>query len=208
MFHDAHQGRGITELLANLNHLNKLTSQLEYLQRAIAGDGTVRVTYTASGRPTAAIIQDNHAVLESNLYQTICRSRDEAYFLLATLNSQTLEENTGIFMPKGLFGARHFQKHGWKLPIPRYDAGDALHVRLSELGATAEEECQALIAASDIMSRPAGDAQSRAARRLLRHTWQPESETARAIESAVTRLLSEPGQAALAVRQMQASKGG
>ena len=62
----------------------------------------------------------------------------------------------------------------------------------SELGATAEQECQVLIAQSDIMSKPAGDAQSRAARRLLRHEWQPTSPTAQAIETAVAELLSDP----------------
>ena len=89
------------------------------------------------------------------------------------------------------------------MSIPRYDASDPLHVRLSELGATAEQECKALIAQSDIMSKPAGDAQSRAARTLLRHQWQPNSATAQAIEVAVAKLLSDPAQAALAERQMK-----
>ena len=52
------------------------------------------------------------------------------------------------------------------------------------------------------MTKPPGDAQSRAARRLLRHEWQPTSETAQAIEVAVAQLLSDPAQAALAERQM------
>ena len=52
------------------------------------------------------------------------------------------------------------------------------------------------------MSKPAGDAQSRAARRLLRHEWQPTSPTAQAIETAVAELLSDPAQAELAERQM------
>ena len=90
------------------------------------------------------------------------------------------------------------------MPIPRYDAADPLHVQLSELGVTAEQECKAMITQSDIMSKPAGDAQSRAARRLLRHEWQPNSATARAIEEAVAQLLSDPAQAALAERQMSA----
>ena len=102
----------------------------------------------------------------------------------------------------GQEGARDFEKHGWKLPIPRYDANDPLHVRLSQLGQVAEQECAALIAESDLLDKPAGDAQSRPARRLLRHTWQPESETARAIEAAVAELLSDAGQAELAARQM------
>ena len=53
------------------------------------------------------------------------------------------------------------------------------------------------------MSKPAGDQQSRAARRLLRHEWQPNSTTAQAIENAVAKLLSDPAQADLAEQQMQ-----
>ena len=48
----------------------------------------------------------------------------------------------------------------------------------------------------------AGDAQSRAARKMLRHEWQPNSATAQSIEAAVAELLSDPAQAALAQRQM------
>ena len=166
MFRNVRQDKdgGIKDLFRNLNHLNKLTSQLEYLQLAVAGGETVRVAYTASGHPTATIIRDAHALLESNLYQTICGCEGEAFYTLAVLNSVHLEEQADVFMPKGLFGARHFQKHGWKLPIPRYDADDDLHVRISELGVAAEQECRAMIAESGIMLKPAGDGQSRAAR--------------------------------------------
>ncbi len=204
MFREAHKNQAIKDLYSNLNHLNKLTSQLEYLQRAIAGDGTVRVAYTQAGQPTAAVIQDSSAIVDRKLYQTICHSEDEAYYLLAIVNSGTLAAAAATFMTKGQYGARDFEKHGWKLPIPRYQAAESLHVRLSELGALAESECAALIEGSGILDRPAGDAQSRAARRLLRHEWQPESETAQAIEQAVARLLSDPEQAALAGRQMGA----
>ena len=72
------------------------------------------------------------------------------------------------------------------------------------MGNAAEQKCAAPIAESDIMSKPADDAQSRAARRLLRHEWQPG--TARMIELSVAKLLSDPGQVALAERQM-ATKG-
>ena len=53
------------------------------------------------------------------------------------------------------------------------------------------------------MSKPAGDAQSREARRLLRHEWQPNSEVAQNIEAVVAELLNNPAQAALAERQMK-----
>ena len=203
MFREAHKDQAIKDLYHRLNHQNTLTSQLEYLRSVIAVDGKYRVAYTSSGRPTATIIRDKRAILENALYQTVSWSIEEARYLLSVLNSQNLEKQTGIFMPRGLFGARHFHKHGWKLPIPRYEAKDPLHVHLSELGAAAEQECQALVSQSDIMSNPPGDAQSRAARRLLRHEWQPNSATAQAIEVAVAQLLSDPAQAELAEQQMQ-----
>ena len=206
MYGAAHTNKEIKDLYSNLNHLKKLPSQLDYLRGAIAGDEKVRVAYTRSGRPTATIVRDNKAILDDNLFQTECASVNEARYVLAFVNSNQLATAAETFMPRGLYGARHLQKHGWKLPIPRYDANDPLHVRLSELGETAEQECQALISESDIPTKPAGDAQSRAARRLLRHEWQPNSATAQAIEAAVAELLSDPAQAKLAERQMAATK--
>jgi hypothetical protein len=205
LYHKAHEGQSIQDLYKRLNHLNRLTSQLEHLQNAVTAGRAIRIVYTSAGRPTATIIKDHHAVIENALFQTVCESEPEAHYLIAIINSNKLTADAESFMPRGLYGARHFHKHGWKLPIPRYDADDSLHVCLSELGVTAEQECQTLIAQSDIMSKPAGDAQSRAARSLLRHEWQPTSATAQAIEVAVSQLLSSPAQAELAARQMRAT---
>ncbi len=203
MYLEAHKKQAMKDLFSNLNHLNKMTSQLEYLRGAIAGTAKVRVVYTGIGTPTATIITDDHALLDNALYQTVCGSKDEAHFLMAVLNSSELATRAKPFCPTNWAKKiRDFHKHGWKLPIPRYDSGDPLHVRLSKLGMIAEQECTALIASSDIMSKPAGDAQSREARRLLRHEWQPNSATAQTIEAAVAELLSDPAQAALAERQM------
>ena len=207
MFREAHKNQAIKDLYSNLNHLNKLTSQLEYLQGAITGDGTVRVAYTQAGQPTAVVIRDSNAIMDRKLYQTICQSDNEASYLTAIINSDELATRARPFCTTNWAKKiRDFEKHGWKLPIPRYDANDPLHVRLSELGATAEQECAARIVNSDIPTKPAGDAQSRAARQILRHEWQPISATAQAIEVAVAELLSDPDQAALAERQMSAAQ--
>ena len=126
--------------------------------------------------------------------------------MLAIINSNELAVRARPFCTTNWAKKiRDFEKHGWKLPIPRYDADDPSHVRLSELGKAAERECTALIAESGIMSKPAGDGQSRAARRLLRHEWQPNSRIAQKIEKAVAELLSDPIQAALAEKQMAES---
>ena len=206
MYREAHKNQAIKDLYSRLNYQNILTSQLEYLRSTTTGDGTVTVAYTQSGQPTAAVIRDSNAIMDRKLYQTICQSEHEAYYVLGVINSDGLATAAATFMTKGLYGARDFEKHGWKLPIPRYDSNEPLHVRLSELGATAEQECASIIANSDIMSKPAGDTQSRAARKMLRHEWQPNSAIAQAIEAAVAQLLSHPAQAALAERQMANGK--
>lgn len=207
MYHEAHKNQAIKDLLDRLNYQQILASQLGYLQGAIANDEAIRVAYTQSGQPTAAIIRDNHAIVDRKLYQTRCRSQDEACYLTAILNSDELATRAQPFCTSNWAKKiRDFEKHGWKLPIPCYDADQSLHTQLSGLGAIAEKECASIIANSDILNGPAGDAQSRAARRLLRHQWQPNSRTARAIESAVAQLLTDPEQAALAARQMGGGK--
>ena len=202
MYRGSHGNQAIKDLYDRLNYQKILASQLEYLRAAIAGNGTTRIAYTTQGEPTATIIKDNYSVLDHKLFQTVCQSAEEAHYLLAIINSNAFTAAAETFMTRGLYGARDFHKHGWKLPIPCYDSSDSLHVRLSKLGVIAEQECAALVANSDIPTKPAGDAQSRAARRMLRHEWQPTSATAQAIEAAVAELLSDPAQAALAQRQM------
>ena len=204
MFRDAHEKQVIKDLYGRLNYQNILTSQLEYLRAASTGDGTTRVAYTQSGQPTAAIIRDRLAIVDRTLYQTVCQSEEEAHYLIAVLNSDQLATEVKPFCPTNWAKKiRHFEKHGWKLPIPCYNADDPLHVSLSKLGKAAERECQAMVVQREIMPKAPGEAQSRAARRLLRHEWQPNSQTAQAIEAAVAKLLSDPKQAKLAKQQME-----
>ena len=93
---------------------------------------------TEAGQPTAALLpNDNDAVVDDTLYWITCQSVQEAYYLLALINSATLYEAAIPLMAKGQFGARHLHKQLWKLPIPEYDATDALHVEIAEAGAAA-----------------------------------------------------------------------
>ena len=81
-------------------------------------------------------------------------------------------------MSASLRPARMF-RYRVTMPATRYN------VRLSDPGKAAEQEHDAVVAESDILDKAAGDAQSRAARRLLCHEWQPNSKVAKGIEAAV-----------------------
>ena len=113
MFRAAHKGQEINDLYNRVNHQNTLTSQLEYLRDTIADGVTIRVAYTSAGRPTATIIKDNHAIFENALFQTVCNSVSEAYYLIATINSYELAKQAKPRCPTNWAKQiRHFHKHG------------------------------------------------------------------------------------------------
>ena len=112
---------------------------------------------------------------------------EEASYLLAIINSEALYEGVQPLMPKGQFGARHVQKHLWKLPIPEFDPSQELHAIIAEAGATAAitagEKLEAL-------RQQRGDRLTvTIARRELRQ-WLRTSTEGRNVETAVARLLA------------------
>ena len=94
----------------------------------------MRVVYSKSGEPTAAILHDNTALVENVLFWVPCRDTDEANYLLAIINSDALRESVTPLMTKGQFGARDLHKHLWKLPIPEFDGDNRLHARTARAG--------------------------------------------------------------------------
>ena len=89
-------------------------------------------------------------------------------------------------MAKGQFGARHLQKHLWKLPILEFDPANGLHVEVSQAGrAAADGAAQRLQQLRQERDRVTVTI----ARRELRK-WLRESLQGKAVEDAVGRLLA------------------
>ena len=104
------------DLLGRLDFHGELSAQLEW--KRDPGDRPVRVVYTSAGEPTAAILHDGGTLVENVLFWIPCKDIEEANYLLAIINSQTMYEAVMPLMAKGQFGARHLHKHLWKLPHP------------------------------------------------------------------------------------------
>ena len=122
-------------LIQQLDYYGKLSSQVAW-----QGDATnrpIRIVYNQSGAPTATVMKDIAAIVDYTLYWLTCRTLDEAYYLTAIINSDQLYEQLKPLMPKGQFGARHVQKHLWRLPIPEFDGADPTHVAVSDAGRNA-----------------------------------------------------------------------
>ena len=172
------------DLLGRLDYLRELSAQLEWQQNP--GDRPVRVVYSGSGAPTAASLQGDDVLVDYTLFWILCKDVQEAHYLLAIINSDALCETVTPLMPKGQFGARHLQKHLWRLPIPEFDPSQPLHVVVAEAGeAAAEGAVQQL----DKLRQERDRVTVTIARRELRK-WLRESVEGKAVEAAVSGLLT------------------
>ena len=170
-------------LLSQLDYYGKLSAQLEWQQNP--EKRPVRILYTSSGQPTAVLVRDKKAMVENVLFWVTCKDVQEAHYLLAVINSNTLYEAVANLMPKGQFGARHLHKHLWKLPIPEFDSSVALHVEVSEAGKTAAAGTAKQL---ERLRQERDRVTVTIARRELRK-WLRASDEGQAVEDAVGRLL-------------------
>jgi hypothetical protein len=124
-------GKGKTTFAEKIDFYSLLSSQFP-----IKGP---RIVYSKSGtNPAAAIIRDDHAIIDHKLYWAIAGSLDEAYYLSAVMNSETARSKAAKWQSQGQWGARDFDKVMFNLPIPKFDPKSDLHKRLAAAAHEAE----------------------------------------------------------------------
>ena len=171
------------DLSGRLDYHRELSAQLKWMQ--YPDTRPVRVAYTSAGYPTATLIQDDDSIVDYKLFWIACQDLQEAHYLLAIINSDTLNEAVTPFMSKGQYGARDLQKHLWKLPIPEFDPEEPLHVAIAEAGkAAADGAAKQLTQLRQNRSRVTVTIARRELRSCLR-----DSHEGRAVEDAVGRLI-------------------
>lgn len=118
-------------LIGQFDYYGKLASQFPLRP--------LRVVYAKAGsQPAATVVRDGTAVLDHMLYWSAPVQEEEALYLAAILNSETSRGRTENLQARGQFGARHFDKVIWSLPIPRFSSKCKLHVDLAAAAADAE----------------------------------------------------------------------
>ena len=171
-------------LLGQIDYLHKLSSQLQWQRNP--DERPVRLVYTGYGQPTAALLHDNEAIVDHKLFGVTCKSVQEANYLLAVINSETLAEAVNKYTTPNWAGkTRDLHKQLWKLPIPEYDGTEGLHGELAAAG-----EAAAAGAARELarLRRERERVTVTIARRELRK-WLRESEEGARVEAAVGELL-------------------
>ena len=111
-------------LAASVNHLQKLTAQ--------AARSPVRVLYTKAGtRLSACWIEDDDVIVDTSAYWSVANSLQEAAYVVAILNAAIVLQRVKDLQPVGQRDPRHFDNLVWTLPIPEFDAAEALHTDLA-----------------------------------------------------------------------------
>ena len=171
-------------LIEQIDHYGKLSSQLDW--QGDKGERPIRIVYNQSGAPTASLVVDESAIIDYTLYWLTCQTEEEAQYLTAIINSRVLYEKLEPMMPKGQFGARHVQKHIWRLPIPEFDAGDSLHVDIADAGRQAAQGVEREL--ENLRQRYPQQLTVTIARREIRK-WLRESAEGQRVEGVVGALL-------------------
>lgn len=126
---DAHSKPRMT-LRQRLDHQRGLTMQ--------AAGAKLRIVYAASGTlPAAVVVDEPSAFVEHKAYWATVRSADEGSYLAAIINAEASRARIAAMQSRGQGGARDFDNLIWELPIPEFDARDALHRELADTGAEA-----------------------------------------------------------------------
>ena len=123
-------GSGTPKTLdAQINHHDKLLRQLTRPYQN-------PVVYNNTGSRMYASRMVPGTIIEHTLFAVETASVGEAQFLTALLNADALQD---AYTSTQESGRNHYAAHLWtKIPLPRYDAGDAHHRRLAQLARRAE----------------------------------------------------------------------
>ncbi|QII03813.1 SAM-dependent DNA methyltransferase (plasmid) [Rhodococcoides fascians A21d2] len=160
---------GLT-LTGQLDHMAKLSGQLQGAKH--------RVLYSKSGNTLAAARTTNtDHIIDHALYLVPARNESEAIYLTSVLNAPAITRAVEQYQSRGLFGARHFDKYVWMLPIPRFDSDNPAHQQIVDYGRYAEQ-------ISAAVHVPDGTGFQRA-RKLVREALEAEGVHA-ALDAAIT----------------------
>ena len=172
------------DLVGRLDYMGNLSAQLGRF-------APFRLLYTSAGRPTATVLTNTNELIDYKLFWIDCETLEEAHYLAAIINSDTLAEAVNSFTTPNWAGkTRDLQKHLWRLPIPTYDSNNSLHTDLAALGGQLAAEAATQL--TDLQTARAADNKSTSvivARRELRR-WLSAHPPAQQVEQLVAQLIS------------------
>jgi len=87
--------------------------------------------YNTSGKSIrSAVVYKDKTIIDYTAYYYNTNSKEEAYFICGILNSKYLYN---ILVKLGILSERHINKSPFELPIRKYDPGNPMHKKVSNI---------------------------------------------------------------------------
>jgi len=140
------------DALAWLNYRNKLTDQnpkakyvVLYSRSATFLCAASLQTKALSYRVGEQEVTLRRFVATDVTYTYETEERREADYLVAVLNSPTVDALIKPMQARGLWGPRDVHKKVWELPIPEFNPSDKAHLRLAEIAEACAEKVKEML---------------------------------------------------------------
>jgi hypothetical protein len=144
------------------------------------------VLYNAAGTNVSAAYFDRQQhprfVVDHKLYWAAFSNVREAHYVVAVLNSRTVNERIKPFQSTGLLGERDIHKKLLDLPIPTFDQEDSKHNELADLGISAWKAANQIVHSAEFPTRGSTARQ----RALIRKSLESELKK---IDAYIAKLL-------------------
>jgi hypothetical protein len=135
------------DLLSWLNYRNKLTDQNPKASYVVlySRSATFLCAAALRARPLSHEVGEQEIVLRRFVaadatYAFETEERRGADYLVALLNSATIDALIKPMQARGLWGPRDIHKKVWELPIPEFNPKDKAHLRLAEIAQSCAEK--------------------------------------------------------------------
>jgi SAM-dependent methyltransferase len=130
-------GKGRTSFAEKIDYYHLLSTQFP-----IRGP---RIVYSKAGiNAAAAVVRDDRAIIDHMLYWARVESEGEGQYLTVIFNSEATRARVERYQAMGQWGARHFDKVMFNLPIPKFDSNIKLHRDLAVVAERAEKVAAAV----------------------------------------------------------------
>jgi type I restriction-modification system DNA methylase subunit len=140
------------DLLSWLNYRNKLTDQNPKAEYVVLYSKSATFLCAAVLRAKALShkVDGQEVVLQRFVadHVTYCfetTEQREANYLVALLNSPTIDALIKPMQARGLWGPRDIHKKVWELPIPEFNQKDKGHLRLAEIAEACAEKVMEMV---------------------------------------------------------------
>jgi hypothetical protein len=140
------------DALTWLNYRGKLTEQNPRARHAVLYSRSATILCAAALRAKALshsvggqeiVLRRFVAVDATYSFQT--NDGREAAYLVAALNSPTVDMLIKPMQARGLWGPRDIHKKVWELPIPKFNPRDKSHLRLAEIAEACAERVKEMV---------------------------------------------------------------